>query len=451
MIAGTDHTHSDVDRFCARVAGRDMTVGILGLGYVGLPLALAAVNAGFKVVGFDIDRQRVAQISRGECTIRHIDTTAIREALAQGTFRATSDFDGLGAPDAILIAVPTPLNRNREPDLTYVENSTREIAKRLRPGQLIVLESTTWPGTTAEIMKPILEAGGLVCGKDFYLAYSPEREDPGNPQYATSSIPKVVGADDAASLATADALYQALVTRTVPVSSAATAEAVKLTENIFRAVNIALVNELKVIFERMNVDIWEVIEAAKTKPFGYMPFYPGPGLGGHCIPIDPFYLTWKAREYDVTTRFIELAGEINTAMPHYVVERLAEALDRRCGRGLNGARILIIGLAYKKNVEDPRESPSLKLMELIERRGARVDYHDPFIAAIPNTRAYPHFAGRPSQPLTPETIAEYDAVLIATDHDDIDWSGLVANARLVIDTRNVCQRNGLKAEHVVKA
>ena len=451
MIAATDHSQSDVSHFCARVAGHDMTVGILGLGYVGLPLALAALKSGFKVIGFDIDTRKAAEISRGECEIRHIDTSAIREALARGTFRATSDFDALGTPDAILIAVPTPLNRNREPDLTFVENSTREIAKRLRRGQLIVLESTTWPGTTAQIMQPILEAGGLVCGEDFFLAYSPEREDPGNPHYGTASIPKVVGADDTASLTVADALYQALVARTVPVSSAATAEAVKLTENIFRAVNIALVNELKVIFERMNVDVWEVIEAAKTKPFGYMPFYPGPGLGGHCIPIDPFYLTWKAREHDVTTRFIELAGEINTAMPHYVVERLAEALDRRSGRGLSGAHILVIGLAYKKNVEDPRESPSLKLMELIERRGARVDYHDPFIAAIPTTRAHPDLGGRQSQPLTPQAVAGYDAVLIATDHDDIDWSALVANARLIIDTRNVCERNGIKAAHLVKA
>ena len=441
----------DVSVFCARIAARKFTVGIQGLGYVGLPLALAAVKAGFRVIGFDIDRHRVEQLSRGECAIKHIDTAGLREAVARRAFRATSDFDELATPDAILIAVPTPLNRNREPDLTFVADSTREIAKRLRRGQLIVLESTTWPGTTAEVMKPILEAHGLVPGQDFYLAYSPEREDPGNAQYGTASIPKVVGADDESSLAAANALYQALVTRTVPVSSAATAEAVKLTENIFRAVNIALVNELKVIYDRMGIDVWEVIEAAKTKPFGYMPFYPGPGLGGHCIPIDPFYLTWKAREYDVTTRFIELAGEINTAMPHYVVERLAEALDQRSGRGLNGARILVIGLAYKKNIEDPRESPALKLIELIERRGGRADYHDPFIRAIPTMRAHPQLAGRTSQPLDADTVATYDAVLIATDHDDIDWRSLVANARLVVDTRNVCERNGIRALHVVKA
>lgn len=451
MALNTGNAQPNVSAFCTRISEGNAVVGIMGLGYVGLPLALAALKAGFRVIGFDIDQQRVEQLMRGECSIKHIDTTAIREAVARKAFRATSDFDELGTPDAILIAVPTPLNRNREPDLTFVENSTREIARRLRRGQLIVLESTTWPGTTAQVMKPILEAQKLICGEDFFLAYSPEREDPGNGQYGTASIPKVVGADDPNSLEAANALYQALVTRTVPVSCSATAEAVKLTENIFRAVNIALVNELKVIFERMGIDVWEVIEAAKTKPFGYMPFYPGPGLGGHCIPIDPFYLTWKAREYDVTTRFIELAGEINTAMPHYVVERLAEALDRCRGRGLNGARVLVIGLAYKKNIEDTRESPALKLMELIERRGAHVDYHDPFVAAIPVTRAHPDLAGRRSQPLDPETVGGYDAILIATDHDGIDWASLVANARLVVDTRNVCQRNGLSAAHVVKA
>lgn len=451
MLLNADDARSGVSKFCARISERRFTVSIMGLGYVGLPLALTALKAGFKVIGFDIDQQRVERLSRGECTIKHIDTAALREAVARQSFRATSDFDELAKPDAILITVPTPLNRHREPDLTFVENSTREIARRLRRGQLVVLESTTWPGTTAQVMKPILEAGGLVSGVDFYLAYSPEREDPGNAHYGTASIPKVVGADDESSLAAANALYQALVVKTVPVSSVATAEAVKLTENIFRAVNIALVNELKVIYDRMGIDVWEVIEAAKTKPFGYMPFYPGPGLGGHCIPIDPFYLTWKAREYDVTTKFIELAGEINTAMPHYVVERLAEALDQRCGRGLNGARILVIGLAYKKNIEDPRESPALKLMELIERRGGRADYHDPFIRAIPNMRGYPQLANRISQPLDADTVAAYDAVLIATDHDDIDWKSLVANAKLVVDTRNVCQRSGISAAYIVKA
>lgn len=451
MNAVPDTSNSAVREFCSRVACRDLTVGIIGLGYVGLPMALTAVKAGFKVIGFDIDQQRVAELSRGECAIKHIDTIALSEAVAKKRFRATSDYDELVTPDAILIAVPTPLNRHREPDLSFVETSTREIARHLRRGQLVVLESTTWPGTTAEVMKPILEARGLVCGVDFFLAYSPEREDPGNTQFGTATIPKVIGADDPNSLFVANMLYKALVATTVPVSSAATAEAVKLTENIFRAVNIALVNELKIIYERMGIDVWEVIEAAKTKPFGYMPFYPGPGLGGHCIPIDPFYLTWKARQYDIVTRFIELAGEINTAMPHYVVDRLATALDRRYGRGLNGARILVIGLAYKKNIADPRESPALKLIELIERRGAKADYHDPFIATIPVTRAYPELAGRKSQSIAANAVAGYDAVLIATDHDAIDWANVVANARLVIDTRNVCQRNGIDAAYVVKA
>jgi UDP-N-acetyl-D-glucosamine dehydrogenase len=435
----------------ARIAARDYTVGIVGLGYVGLPLALVAAKAGFNVLGFDIDARRVEELNAGKSAIKHIAADAIVAARAAGRFRATTDFSELGLADAILIAVPTPLNKQREPDLTYVERSTESVAATLRPGQLVVLESTTWPGTTAEVMKPILEAGGLKAGKDFYLAFSPEREDPGNEKFGTATIPKVVGADDADSLALAAALYDALIVKTVPVSSAATAEAVKLTENIFRSVNIALVNELKVIFDRMGIDVWEVIEAAKSKPFGYMPFYPGPGLGGHCIPIDPFYLTWKAREYEVATRFIELAGQINTAMPQYVVDRLAEALDRHTGRGLRDAKVLLVGMAYKKNIDDMRESPSLKLVELVERRGAHVDYHDPFIPEIPVTRAHPELSGRVSQPLTPAHVASYDVVLISTDHDDIDWATLVASARLVVDTRNVCQRKGVSGPNVVKA
>ncbi|MDX2156001.1 MAG: nucleotide sugar dehydrogenase [Hyphomicrobiaceae bacterium] len=434
-----------------RIDARDFTVGIMGLGYVGLPLALVAVRAGFTVLGFDTDPARVAQLNRGRSAIKHIPDATLAAMVENGKFCATSDFSRLAEADAILIAVPTPLNRYREPDLSYVEQSTRSIAAALRPGQLIVLESTTWPGTTVEVMKPLLEATGLKCGEDFFLGFSPEREDPGNDRYGTASIPKVVGADDPASRHLATALYDALVVKTVPVSSSATAEAVKLTENIFRSVNIALVNELKIIFDKMGIDVWEVIEAAKSKPFGYMPFYPGPGLGGHCIPIDPFYLTWKAREYEVATRFIELSGQINTGMPHYVIERLAEALDRRFGRGLNGARILIVGMAYKKNVDDIRESPSLKLTELIERRGGHVDYHDPFIPAIPVTRAHADLAGRLSVSLDPSVVATYDAVLISTDHDDIDWAGLVRSARLVVDTRNVCERNGASADNVIKA
>jgi len=435
----------------ARIESRDFCIGIMGLGYVGLPLAMVAIRAGFKVIGFDIDPARVELLNRGESGIKHLPSEPIGEAVRAGRFRATADFKDLKLPDAILIAVPTPLSRQREPDLTFVENSTRAIAAALRPGQLVVLESTTWPGTTREVMLPLLEGGGLSCGTDFFLAYSPEREDPGNTTFATATIPKVVGADDAASLQLACALYDRLVVATVSVSSAATAEAIKLTENIFRSVNIALVNELKVIFDRMGIDVWEVIEAAKTKPFGYMPFYPGPGLGGHCIPIDPFYLTWKAREFEVTTRFIELAAQINTAMPHYVVERLAEALDRQASRGLNGARILIIGLSYKKNVEDTRESPALKLIELIERRGAGVDYHDPYVEQIPRTREHADLAGRYSVAMTPAALATYDAVVIATDHDAIDWPGVARHARLVVDTRNVCARAGATGHHIVKA
>lgn len=443
------HLEASATAMITRIASRDYTIGIVGLGYVGLPLALVAVNAGFTVLGFDKDPERVASLNEGRSVIKHIPTEAISAAIATGHFRATHHFGELGVPDAILIAVPTPLSRYREPDLSYVEQSARDIAKHLRQGQLVVLESTTWPGTTAEIMKPILEGGGLRAGTDFFLAFSPEREDPGNEKFGTATIPKVVGADEAASLAIAKALYDAIVVRTVSVSSAATAEAVKLTENIFRSVNIALVNELKVIYSQMGVDIWEVIEAAKSKPFGFMPFYPGPGLGGHCIPIDPFYLTWKAREYGVTTRFIELAGEINTAMPNYVVDRLAEALDRHSQKGLNGSRVLLVGVAYKKNIDDMRESPSLKLIELLERRGASVDYHDPYVHVIPTTRAHPELSGRRSRPL--ETAGDYDAVLIATDHDGIDWNRLVALSRLVIDTRNACERAGASGSHVVKA
>ena len=320
----------------ARVASRDFTIGIMGMGYVGLPLALVALKAGFPVVGFDIDPARVELLNSGRSGIKHIPSEPITRALAEAQFRVTAELDKLDEPDAILIAVPTPLSKQREPDLTFVENSIRAIAKVLRRGQLVVLESTTWPGTTRQVMQPILEATGLKAGTDFFLAFSPEREDPGNVSFGTAAIPKVVGADDTASLRLACAVYDPLVIKTVPVSTAATAEAVKLTENIFRSVNIALVNELKVIFDKMGIDVWEVIEAAKTKPFGFMPFYPGPGLGGHCIPIDPFYLAWKAREYEMTTRFIELAGQINAGMPQYVLGRLAEALDRTASRGLNG-------------------------------------------------------------------------------------------------------------------
>jgi UDP-N-acetyl-D-glucosamine dehydrogenase len=448
---GADTFSQDVIELAKRFRGRQATIGIIGLGYVGIPLGLTACKAGFRVIGFDIDKKRVEQINRGESFIKHIPSSAMAEAVATGRFEASADFDRLGEPDALLIAVPTPLSKHREPDLSFVVHTTEAIAPRLRKGQLIVLESTTYPGTTRDVMKPILEATGLKSGSDFFLAYSPEREDPGNADFSTATIPKVIGGDGAAAMELSDALYSQIVTMTVPVSSPETAEAVKLTENIFRAVNIALVNELKIVFGAMDVDVWEVIDAAKTKPFGFMPFYPGPGLGGHCIPIDPFYLTWKAREYDIATRFIELAGQINARMPYFVVNKLAETIDRHVGRGLQGAKVLLLGVAYKKNVDDMRESPSLKLIELIEHRGAQVEFHDPYIPVIPMTREHAPLAGRRSVALTPQIIAGYDAVLIATDHDNVDYKLVVTNAKVVVDTRNACARAGIDSANVIKA
>ena len=394
---------ADVATLLARYQQRGAVVAVVGLGYVGLPLVKAILGAGFKVVGLDVDQAKVTALEQGRTYIRHLPAEPFSAAIASGRFLATTDFAVLKDADAILICVPTPLTSHREPDLSYVETTTRAIAGHLKAGHLIVLESTTYPGTTNGVMKPILEAQGLRSGRDFFLAYSPEREDPGNPAYSTTAIPKVIGGDGPDALALANALYSAFVPKTVPVSSPDTAEAVKLTENVFRAVNIALVNELKVVYDAMGIDVWEVIEAAKTKPFGYMAFYPGPGLGGHCIPIDPFYLTWKAREYELSTRFIELAGETNTQMPRHVVNRLADEFNSRTGRGLKGARVLIVGLAYKKNVDDTRESPSFKLMELLEARGATCDVHDPLVPVVPRTREHAAFAGRKSVPLDTAT------------------------------------------------
>ncbi len=434
-----------------RIRSKRARVGVIGLGYVGLPLCIAASRAGLSVIGFDIDDSKTKCLNAGESYIKHIPGELVADLAASGRFEATVDFSRLADVDAALICVPTPLTKHHEPDLSYVVNTTKAIAPHLRAGQLIVLESTTYPGTTRDVLKPILESTGLVCGKDFYLAFSPEREDPGNPDFSASRIPKVVGGEGEEASALANALYATFVVRTVPVSSSATAEAVKLTENIFRSVNIALVNELKVIYAAMGIDIWEVIEAAKTKPFGFMPFYPGPGLGGHCIPIDPFYLTWKAKEFELSTRFIELAGEINIAMPAYVVARLAEALDRRSRKGLNGSRILLLGLAYKKNIDDLRESPSLKLISLLEDRGAAVDYADPFIPVIPMTREHADVAGRKAVALTAEAVAGYDAVLISTDHDAFDYAMLVSSARIIVDSRNACRSRGHDAPNIVAA
>ena len=431
-----------------RFSGKTARVGIIGMGYVGLPLARAASDAGYRVLGFDIDPAKVEALNAGRSYLRDIPTTDIERMQAAG-FEATADSAQLAEADAILICVPTPLGLHHEPDLTYVVRSAEAVASGLRRGQLVVLESTTYPGTTREVVRPILERGGLRCGRDFFLAYSPEREDPGNASYTTRTIPKVVGADDALSRQLGAQLYRGIVREVVAVSSSDSAEAVKILENIFRAVNITMVNELKVIFSRMGIDIWEVIEAAKTKPFGYMPFYPGPGLGGHCIPIDPFYLSWRAREFGLDTRFIELAGQINATMPAYVVERLAKALDARFRKGLNGSRILVVGLAYKKNVADIRESPALAIIARLEQRGAAVDYHDPFVAEIPETRDHAGLAGRRSRPLDPEVLASCDAAVIVTDHDCIDFALLTAHCPLVVDTRNATR--GLAQDRVVPA
>jgi len=434
-----------------RYLNHETTIGVVGLGYVGLPLVRTLTRKGYKTVGFDVDVSKVEALESGKSYIRHIPDEEIGEINSRGLFRATTNFELVSDVDAVLICVPTPLNRYREPDMSYVVGTTEAIAPYVKAGQLVVLESTTYPGTTDEVMRPILEAGGLESGVDLYLAYSPEREDPGNPQYETATIPKVIGGDGDAALALAHALYSQIVAGVVPVSSTATAEAVKLTENIFRSVNIALVNELKVVYEKMGIDIWEVIDAAKSKPFGFMPVYPGPGLGGHCIPIDPFYLTWKAREFDVATRFIELAGEINTAMPEHVVRRVAETLDRRFAKGLNGSKILLMGIAYKKNVDDMRESPSLVLTEMLHERGAKVEYHDPYVPEIMRTREHPELAGMRSVSLTPESVGAYDAVLISTDHDDVDYDTLVANARVVVDTRNATKAVSANRDKIVKA
>jgi UDP-N-acetyl-D-glucosamine dehydrogenase len=433
------------------ITTRHATVGVIGLGYVGLPLAITAAQAGFRVTGFDIDPAKMQAITSRQSYIEAVSDAALTTETDAGRFTATTDFTGLGSCDVIIICVPTPLTRHREPDLTYITRTCDDIARTLRPGQLVALESTTYPGTTDGPVRSILERTGLKSGTDFFLGFSPEREDPGNRSFNTATIPKVVAGDGPAAGILMQAFYGAVVKSVVPVSTTATAEAVKITENVFRAVNIALVNELKVIYEAMGVDIWEVIEAAKTKPFGFMPFYPGPGLGGHCIPIDPFYLTWKSREYDLTTRFIELAGEINSAMPRHVVTRLAEALDRLQGKALSRSRVLVIGLAYKKNVPDIRESPSLKLIELIEERGGSAAFHDPHVAMIPKTRAYGALMGRTSQPLTEDIVKTFDAVLISTDHDGIDWAALSRWSPLIVDTRNVMARHGLTGAHIVKA
>jgi UDP-N-acetyl-D-glucosamine dehydrogenase len=435
----------------ARLTDRTAVIGVVGLGYVGLPLAAAVGRAGFSIVGFDTDPEKPQHLNSGRSYIPAVPNEALQALIAQKRFVATNDFARQADCDVIVICVPTPLTRHREPDLSYVRSTGEEIARHLRPGQLIVLESTTYPGTTREVLIPILEAGGLTSGREVFVGFSPEREDPGNETFATVTIPKVVAGDGEQALTLMQALYGAVVDTIVPVASLEVAEAVKITENVFRAVNIALVNELKVIYTAMGIDVWDVIEAAKTKPFGYMPFYPGPGLGGHCIPIDPFYLTWKSREYEVPTRFIELAGEVNLSMPHYVIDVLARSLDTRRGIGLAGAKVLVIGLSYKKNVSDVRESPSLKLLALLQARGAIAAFHDSHMGEAPPTREYGQLAGMRSTPLDAATVQGFDAVLISTDHDDVDYDLLFKAAPLVIDTRNAMAKRGLTGDHIVKA
>ncbi len=442
-----------------KIESKSAKIGIIGLGYVGLPLGLEFSKKEFNVLGFDLDKKKVDALTAGKSYIKHIPSDVIKSNVESGYFKATTDFSRLPEMDAVLICVPTPLDEHREPDMSYVVSTAEVIAKYLRPGQIVALESTTYPGTTDEILLPMFEnsksehmvatgKSSFKAGEDFYLAFSPEREDPNNPDFSTSTIPKVVGGVTPDCVKVATKLYDQVIVKTVPVSSTRAAEATKLLENIYRSINIALVNELKMVFDKMDIDIWEVIEAAKTKPFGYHPFYPGPGLGGHCIPIDPFYLTWKAREYDIHTRFIELAGEINTFQPYYVIERALEGLNTQ-KKTLNGAKVLLLGAAYKKNIDDMRESPSLKLIELLRLKGAEVDYNDPFVPKLPATRKYMY--SMESVELTAENISSYDIVLLSTDHDDYDYKLIEEHASLILDTRNAFKKHGIESEKIIKA
>lgn len=410
-------------------------IGIIGLGYVGLPLANAFIRAGYQVLGFDTDPAKVETLNRGESYIKHLDSAIIADWLSENKFEATCEMPRLSEPDALLICVPTPLTETRDPDLRYVATTTEQISKVLRPGQLVVLESTTYPTTTRDVLLPILQESGMRCGDDFFLAYSPEREDPGNAEFSADRIPKVVGGIDEPSLQAAVALYEQAIVEVVPVSSTEVAEACKILENTYRAVNIALVNELKMLYDRMGIDVWDVIDAAKTKPFGFQAFYPGPGLGGHCIPIDPFYLSWLAKKQGLSTRFIELAGEVNSGMPDYVIQRVSEFLNEQ-GKPIKGSKICLLGVAYKKDVDDPRESPSFVLIEKLLERGAELTYHDPHVPVLPTMRKHdlPEMA---SQELTQEFLSKQDAVLIATDHTAVNYDRVVEFAPLVIDTRNV--------------
>jgi UDP-N-acetyl-D-glucosamine dehydrogenase len=431
-----------------KIAGNSAVVGIIGLGYVGLPLMAAFARAGFPVIGFDVDPRKIDALHRGENYLQHLGKTLVSDMKKGGKFDATADMSRLGEADVIISCVPTPLGHHREPDLSFIEHSADDIAKTLRKGQLIVLESSTYPRTTREIMLPRFEAKGLKCGKDFYLAYSPEREDPGNKNHNTQSIPKLVGGIDPISGELATALYKKAIAQVIPVSTAEVAEAAKLLENIYRAVNIALVNEMKMVLDAMGIDVWEVVEAAKTKPFGFQAFYPGPGLGGHCIPIDPFYLTWKAREVNLPTRFIELAGEINVQMPEYVVQKTLLALNNQ-GKAVKGSKILVLGLAYKPDVDDVRESPSFELIEKLEHLGAKVDYHDPYVPRTHKMRH--HDLHMESIKLSADTLKGYDCVLISTNHAVYDWQMIADHAKLIVDTRNALVKVAGRRDHIVKA
>jgi len=430
-----------------KIKKNKFTVGIVGLGYVGLPLALEFAEGKISVLGFDLDvKKSVAINEKKESYIKHIPSGRIKKCVESGFLKATSDFKNLKKPDILIICVPTPLNINREPDLSFVFNSAKEIAKHLRKGQLVTLESTTYPGTTDEDLVKILDVSGLKVGKDYYLAFSPEREDPNNPKFNTATIPKVVGGITKECTELAVMVYEKVIHQVVPVSSARVAEATKLLENIYRSINIALVNEMKMVFDKMNIDVWEVIDAAATKPFGFTPFYPGPGLGGHCIPIDPFYLTWKAREYEISTKFIELAGEINTYMPYYVVERVMHVMNENkiC---LKGSKILLLGLSYKKDIDDLRESPSLKLIEILQDNGAVVDYNDDYTKEIPKLRKYKF--NKKSVKLTAENLKKYDLVLLSTDHSYYDTQFIAKHSKIVVDTRNAFKN--VKSKNIYKA
>lgn len=437
-----------------KIKNKSVKVGIVGMGYVGLPLGLAFAAKKINVLGFDLDDKKVKLLLQGKSYIKHISEKKIKDAVKSGRLKATTDFSRLPEVDAIIICVPTPLDEHREPDMSYVVNTAKTIAKYLRKGQLVTLESTTYPGTTDEILKPLFEnAANAVknkfkVGKDFYLAFSPEREDPNNQDYSTVTIPKVVGGVTRNCLKIAQALYDLVIIKTVPVSSTRAAEASKLLENIYRSINIAMVNELKMVFDRMNIDIWEVIAAASTKPFGFKPFYPGPGLGGHCIPIDPFYLTWKAREFEINTKFIELAGEINTHQPYYVVERSMEVLNK-FKKTLNGSKVLILGAAYKKDIDDMRESPSLKLIEIYREKGAKVEYSDPLIPMLPKTRKYDY--NMKSVKLTKEKLNSFDLVVLSTDHSIFDYKFIAQNSKVIVDSRNAFESKGIKTKNIFKA